>query len=178
MDIRNEIYQEIDSITPLDSLEIEHKEDALQWVKSGIEIFRIKKEATPPKHLVSYFVVVDGDYILLADHKKAQAWLPTGGHVEANEHPKTTVEREALEEIKLTAKFLSNHPLMITTRETVGLTAGHIDVSLWYAIKGDRKAEVKFDKREFNAVQWFHIDNIPFEKAEPNLKRFIAKLKS
>jgi hypothetical protein len=31
-----------------------------------------------PKHLVSYFALVDADHILLIDHKHAQSWLPTG----------------------------------------------------------------------------------------------------
>ena len=44
---------------------------------------RLKDQhATPPKHLVSSFALVDHDHIILVDHKYAERWLPTGGHVE------------------------------------------------------------------------------------------------
>ncbi|MFI5343447.1 MAG: NUDIX domain-containing protein [Chlamydiales bacterium] len=37
----------------------------------------------------------------LVDHKKANLWLPAGGHVEPNEHPRETVKREILEELSI-----------------------------------------------------------------------------
>ncbi|WP_198139660.1 NUDIX domain-containing protein [Candidatus Orientia mediorientalis] len=43
--------------------------------------------------------------MLLVDHKKALLWLPSGGHVEIAEDPKTTIERECLEELNVTADF-------------------------------------------------------------------------
>ena len=87
--MREIIRSELEAIVPFDALETEHLADAIAWVDSGAEIFRVAKHATPPKHLVSYFVIVDGDHILLVDHKSAQLWLPSGGHVEPDEHPRT-----------------------------------------------------------------------------------------
>src|SRR4051812_44566164 len=52
--MREEIRSELKAIEPLDALEHEHLADALAWVDSGAEIFRVAKPATPPKHLVSY----------------------------------------------------------------------------------------------------------------------------
>ena len=45
--------------------------------------------------------IVDGDHVLLVDHRMAQLWLPNGGHVEPGEHPRDTVVRELKEEIGL-----------------------------------------------------------------------------
>ena len=101
--MRVAIAKEVESINPADSLEEEHQEDVLMWINSGAELFRLKKPDTPPKHLVSYFVVIDGDYVLLVDHKNAQLWLPSGGHVDPEEHPRDTVIREAYEELKIKA---------------------------------------------------------------------------
>ncbi len=50
------------------------------------------------------------------------------------EHPYRTVLREADEELGIVAKFLIDVPLMLTSTKTVGLTAGHIDISLWYVL--------------------------------------------
>lgn len=176
--MRNQIYSLVEKLNPFDELEAEHRQQALKWIGSGTGLFRTQKPATPNPHLVSYFVLYDSEAnkILLVDHKKAQLWLPSGGHAEPNEHPKTTVERECVEELGITADFLFGDPIFITVTETVGLTAGHTDVSLWYVLKGDSADPLSFDKEEFFSVQWFHFDKIPYAKADLYLKRFIKKL--
>jgi len=174
--VRNKIAEEIHAINPLDKLESETIKDVLNWLESGVEIFRIKKPNTPAKHLVSYFVVVDGDYILLVDHINAELWLPTGGHVDVGEHPKSTVIREAQEELSINALFIHEKPILLTNTKTVGKTAGHTDVSLWYAIKGDRNDTMDFDKSEFHRIKWFYKDDIPYNRTDPELHRFLKKL--
>jgi 8-oxo-dGTP pyrophosphatase MutT (NUDIX family) len=177
---RQHIRDEIASITPLDPLEAEHQAGALQWVDSGVELIRQAKPATPPKHLVSYFAVVDTDdqHILLVDHKNAQLWLPAGGHVEPDEHPRETVTRELIEELGFAAAHGIDPPCMITCTDTVGLTAGHTDVSLWYVVHAKRAQAIRFDAGEFNTVQWFAFDEIPLRRSDPHMGRFIAKLKA
>ncbi len=83
--MREQIRAELTAICPFDGLEREQVESALAWVDSGVGLCWVEKPAVPRKHLVSYFVVVDGDWILLVDHKNARLWLPTGGHVEPGE---------------------------------------------------------------------------------------------
>jgi 8-oxo-dGTP pyrophosphatase MutT (NUDIX family) len=173
--MRNRIRTEIASIIPLDELEQAHVADALAWIDSGAEICRIAKPATPPKHLVSYFACIDGDHILLVDHRNAGLWLPAGGHVEPGEHPRTTVIREAREELDIDVLFLRESPLMVTCTETVGATAGHVDVSLWYVIAGNHAAVPWFDRSEFNAVRWFSISDIPLDRTDPHMSRFLRK---
>jgi 8-oxo-dGTP pyrophosphatase MutT (NUDIX family) len=176
--MRTQVREELKAIEPLDATEREHLTDALAWVDSGAQLFRVDKPATPPKHLVAYFAVVDADHILLVDHKNAQLWLPAGGHVEPGEHPRTTVQRELLEELGFTASHDIGAPLMITCTMTVGLTAGHTDVSLWYVVRANRTQNIKFDAGEFNAVRWFSFSDVPLHRSEPHLGRFIRKLTS
>src|SRR5882672_8069873 len=172
------VRKELTSIKPLDDAEREHIAEALAWVDSGVELYRRAKPATPPKHLVSYFAVVDGDHILLVDHRNAQLWLPTGGHVEPGEHPRDTVVRELKEELSLVPVRPVGAPLMVTCTTTVGLTAGHRDVSLWYVVEVSRKLPLSFDKQEFNAVQWFRFNEVPFGRSDPQMRRFVEKLSS
>lgn len=178
--ITNTIHRLVASIVPHDELEQAHINDTLYWIQSGAPIFRIQKPDIPNKHLVSYFVLFDEQYkkILLVDHKKAQLWLPSGGHVEINENPKTTAQRECLEELGVHAEFWTPDPIFLTATITVGLTAGHTDVSLWYVLKGDSQTQYQFDQDEFNAIRWFSLDDIPYDKSDPHMKRFIEKLKS
>jgi 8-oxo-dGTP diphosphatase len=176
--MRKVIRAELAMIQPLDSLEREHLAEALDWVDSGVELCRIAKPATPPMHLVSYFAVVDGEQMLLVDHRNAQLWLPSGGHVEPGEHPRDTVVRELKEELNLEPISPVGAPLMISCTTTVGLTAGHRDVSLWYVVKGSRKQRLTFDEQEFKAAQWFRFGEVPFHRSDPHLRRFIEKLRA
>jgi 8-oxo-dGTP diphosphatase len=176
--MRAAIRREVASIQPFDELETIHRVDALAWIDSGASLFRTAKPATPAKHLVSYFAIVDGREILLVDHKSAQLWLPPGGHVEPGEHPRETVARELQEELGFVAGHDIAEPLMVTCTTTVGLTSGHVDVSLWYVVTAARNQEINFDEQEFASVEWFPYSDVPFSRSDPHLARFLAKLGS
>ena len=174
--MRDQILSEVESITPFDQVESQTKAGTLSWIRSGAELCRLRKPAIPDKHLVSYFPVLDGEYILLVDHINAELWLPTGGHVETGEHPRETVMRESMEELSIVAEFIFDTPVLITATQTVGTTAGHTDVSLWYALRGDRRTNLEFDESEFRAIRWFHKHEISKIKTDPELGRFVSKL--
>jgi 8-oxo-dGTP pyrophosphatase MutT (NUDIX family) len=176
--MRAAIRNELESITTLDSLERQHLDQALAWVDSGAPLCRTAKPATPPRHLVAYFAVVDGETILLVDHKNARLWLPPGGHVEEGEHPRETVVREAREELGFAPAHEISAPLMVTCATTVGLTAGHTDVSLWYVVNATRSQDISYDVQEFGGIRWFEFSEAPLDRSDPHLERFIRKLRS
>jgi 8-oxo-dGTP diphosphatase len=178
--MRDRIAEIITSIEPLDELERTHRNSTLEWIRSGAPIFRIQKPDIPPKHLVSYFALIDQQYgkLLLVDHKLAGLWLPSGGHVEPDEDPKATVVRELAEELNLAAEFVRDGPLFITVTRTVGADGGHTDVSLWYLLVGDSSRAIEFDRGEFRGVRWFSFDEIPFERSDPHMRRFVVKMRS
>ena len=178
------VHTLVQEIVPYDDMESEHIADVLQWIEAGSDIYRVEKPDKPPKHLVSYFVLIDPDRrsILLADHIKAQLWLPSGGHVEPGEDPKETVLREAQEELGQKAVFLRSNdkPFFVTVTQTVGLTAGHTDVSLWYLLRGNLHDYFHFDRGEFNDVAWFSFEEILESSPvifDPHMQRFTKKLK-
>lgn len=179
LNIRESIIRIVESILPHDSLEKEHRAETLSWINSNSEIFRIQKPDIPNKHLVSYFCLFDSqsNSILLVEHKKSGLWLPSGGHVEPNEDPIVAAKRECFEELGIQAKFLFDKPIFITSTITVGATAGHTDVSLWYVLNGHLDMELIYDKEEFESIKWFKLDEIPFGKSDPHMRRFIEKLR-
>lgn len=177
---RARLRAELQAIRPWDEMERLQLAQTLAWVASGAPLCRTAKPATPPKHLVAYFVLVDAGHVLLVDHRNARLWLPSGGHVEPFEHPRQTVVRELEEELGLAIDEAEvGPPRFLTCTTTVGLTAGHEDVSLWYVLRGDRRAPLPaFDAGEFEAVRWFGFDELPLGRSDPHMGRFLAKLQA
>jgi 8-oxo-dGTP diphosphatase len=99
-------------------------------------------------------------------------------HVEPDEDPRATVVRELAEELSLAADFIHPGPLFITVTRTVGGDGGHTDVSLWYLLRGDSSRAIEFDRGEFHGVRWFGFDEIPFERSDPHMRRFVAKMRA
>lgn len=179
--MRNAIHTIVSSITPHDPLEKEHIIDVLDWIESGADLFRIQKPAVPPKHLVSYIVLFDKleKKVLLIWHNKAQLWLPAGGHVEIGEHPKTTAERELMEELGIKATFIFDHPVFITATKTRNIDPSHTDVSLWYVLIGDSRDTLDYDANEMSGYKWFRFDEArTLKDCDPHLHRFVQKLES
>ena len=182
--LRKEILEIIDHITPFDELELHHKSEIIEWIRSGAPLFRVTKPDIPPKHLVTYFVLVDFsvESVLLVDHRKACKWLPTGGHVELNENPISTVEREIKEELNIPAqypKYFGREPLFITSTETAGITAHHTDVSLWYVLEASKTVMIEYDRSEFIDAKWFSFEeilNADILTLDPHMHRFMHKL--
>ena len=64
------------------------------------------------RHFTATGLVVDGDRVLLHWHPKVKAWLPPGGHIEANEDPVQAVLREVLEESGVVAEVVPSGPCL------------------------------------------------------------------
>lgn len=174
----------IEHLTPVDELEAEHQASALAWLGSTDDIFRRVPPKRPPKHLVAYFLLHDraDGAVLLVHHRKAELWLPTGGHVDIGEDAMETVQRETFEELGVPAVFAdpSARPLFITVTETNGgPNSRHTDVSLWYLLDGAQSDVLHPDEREFAAAQWWtraEVDAADPEILEPHLVRFLTKV--
>jgi 8-oxo-dGTP diphosphatase len=173
-----QIRAELATIHAFDAVEQQQLQAARAWVDSGAALCRTARPATPPMHLVSYVVLIDGPQLLLVDHRNAQLWLPAGGHVEPDEHPRLAAARELQEELGVALEQPAGPPRMLTISDTVGLTAGHTDVSLWYVVPVSSQRPLQWDRGEFQGVRWFGFDDLPLARCDPHLARFVAKLRA
>lgn len=170
-------------VSPFDEREAADQADILDWIASGQQLFRTVPPATPPKHLVVYFIPVDMAQrrLLLGDHRKSGLWLPPGGHVEDGEDPRQAVVREAREELGMSAGTSTDGPIFLTVTPTVGANS-HLDVSLWFVLRVARNgAQIIPDPGEFKSVRWFDLDKQsgwPAGTYDPEMHRFAAKLKA
>jgi len=176
-----EVRELVTGIVPADDLESAHRSDTLRWLGATRDIYRRARPATPPRHLVSYAVLLNPRdlSLFLVDHRLAGLRLPPGGHVEPGENPAGTARRETMEELRIEADFsvAGPRPAFLTVTDTVG-AGRHTDVSLWYVIAGDRQTPVRLDPREFTGGRWWTPAQIAAEgpaSFEPHLARFLAK---
>jgi 8-oxo-dGTP diphosphatase len=178
------VHALVSAIKPWDDRESGQRAAVLAWLAADDDVYRRAKPATPPRHLVSYAVLVDaaGDAMLLVDHLDAGLHLPAGGHVDAGEDPARTALREAREELGVSAAFhvaIGPRPLMVSQATTVGRSAGHTDVSLWYVLEGDAGTPLAGDTRELAGWRWWTFDEVLAADPavlDPHLPRFTAKL--
>ncbi|WP_067823734.1 NUDIX domain-containing protein [Nocardia inohanensis] len=170
----------VGGIEPFDEVERGHIASTSEWLRATDDIFRRAKPATPSPHLVSYVVLVDPGArgVFLGFHRMAGLHLPMGGHVEPGEHPLTAARREAVEELGVEAVFdvVGEQPFFLTWTTTVGKTAGHVDVSLWYVIRGDRRREYALDPVEFDGGRWWDLEPDGLPMTDPHMSRFVRKL--
>ncbi len=184
--LHEQITDVIASIDPLDDLEVAHLADVHAWLAATTDIFR--RSAHPPrpvKHLVCYFLLVDGGTgrVLLGEHRKSGLWLPSGGHVEPGEHPVETVRRECREELTIDARFSQaqgERPLMVTVTETVASAqSSHTDVSLWFVLEASESQPMVPDEREYRSVRWWSAAEICATDPalfDPHMRRMLTKL--
>jgi 8-oxo-dGTP diphosphatase len=179
------VHEMVSQLKPVDELEDAHRTQVLQWLSRTDDVFRRIKPAVPPQHLVSYVVPVDptDGSVLLVDHINAGLWLPPGGHVEVDEHPSRTAEREVLEELGLvaTGETLDQQPMFVTVTRTVGMDAGHTDVSLWFVLVCHHDQALDPDRGEFHRVRWWTPTELRAadpSRFDPHLPRFLGKLES
>lgn len=179
--VRELITGLVAAVRPFDPREAADQAVILDWIASGQPLFRTVPPATPPRHLVVYFVPVDRARrcLLLGDHRKSGLWLPPGGHVEDGEDPRQAVIREAREELGIDAGCADGSPFFLTVTPTVGANS-HLDVSLWFVLPVARdSARIIPDPGEFNSVRWLDLAQErgwPAGAYDPEMHRFAAKL--
>ena len=133
----------------------------------------------PQDHICVYFLPFEltSKSIYLGFHKKADFWIPPGGHIEENESPVETIRREFFEELdyKLVDEKIELFDLtIIDIKNPKQICKRHWD--MWYLVHM-RKIDFKFDKREFYAGRWYKIEKslplIKFEDYKATIKKLL-----
>ena len=128
-----------------------------KMVRERISAGKLTRAENPPDHFCAFFLPIhqESKSIYLVHHKKAQDWIPPGGHIELNEHPVDTVIRESQEELGLS----------VTPKQVKPFFVDYIDISnpgrvcqrhyhIWYALQTDIE-QYRWDTKEFYNAGWF-----------------------
>jgi ADP-ribose pyrophosphatase YjhB (NUDIX family) len=60
-----------------------------------------------PSHFTASGIVIEQGHLLLVNHRRIGAWVPPGGHIEADELPEECAAREILEETGVEVEIIS-----------------------------------------------------------------------
>jgi len=118
---------------------------------------------------VAIFVVHEGR-ILLIHHRKLNAWLPLGGHIELEEDPEQAALREAKEESGLEVELLGERPpttgpgtrALIAPRfldiHRISETHEHIGMIYWARPKSS--TDVQCATEEHHDIRWCSAEEL------------------
>jgi 8-oxo-dGTP pyrophosphatase MutT (NUDIX family) len=112
---------------------------------------------------VAIFVVHDGK-ILLIHHRKLNAWLPLGGHIELDEDPEQAALREAKEESGLEVTLIGERPpttgpgtrALIAPRflDIHRISDTHEHIGLIYWARPKSSADAQCATEEHHDIRW------------------------
>lgn len=124
-------------------------------------------------HFCTFFtpVSIRDRKIYIGHHKKSDAWIAPGGHIDKDEIPLQTVVRETSEELGYTIKdeevvlFGLTH-FTIHNRPTC---TEHYD--LWHLVFFDSIVPFVFDQKEFYDAGWYTIKEARAKKSLPEFTK-------
>lgn len=172
---RGHYIDAIRSIIPTDSTEAADIQDALTWLRTALHIY---KPHNMERHLGVIFLVLSPDRQLtfMLNHKKAQIWLPPGGHVDQGLSFQDSVRHEMQEELQYEATLIHPDPFFLTNTVTNGLNAGHVDTTAWFLVEGNPNDHYHVLEKEASESRWMNLISLSTMPARSNLPRAVSKL--
>ncbi len=114
--------------------------------------------------------------VYLGHHIKADDWIPPGGHIEKNEHPRDTAFREFKEELDFQ---ITNEAI-----ELINISVKNIDnpaqtckrhYSFWYVVIMEKPIPFTFDRTEFYDARWFAPPELLNKTHHPEYQKVIQQ---
>lgn len=156
------------------------RSEFLSLVQSGSYL----RDHHVPRHFCVYFCAVDIEKqkILLGFHKKAQLWIPSGGHLDANESIEEGLFREVQEEWGLSVPhtaLLEDHRIDITPIANERQPHCSAHYNLWNFLAVDSNSFLpnpEFWKTEFTQLDWFTFEEARNIVSDPTTLDTIERL--
>lgn len=143
------------------------------------------------RHFTASAVVITDSHILLIHHKRIAAWLPPGGHIDADEMPHQAAEREAMEETGVLVKVMTEpmpqtgvnenfflpQPLCMHAVQAVENSEAIFHMDLAYlcspSIKGEGLPTI-IDSPEVHDARWVRLDHLSQLPLAKNVLEIVA----
>ena len=166
-------------IDKLSNHSLSNKDD-IQKMRKRLTQGKLIRDENPEDHFCVMFVPFDkkSGKVFLGHHKKANDWIPPGGHIEKDESPVEAAIREAKEELDIT---ISEHQLRLFTLDHLDVSAPNkickIHWHIWYLFNTE-ETDYKFDRNEFSDAGWFTLEKALQKIRIPTYRDIISRLMS
>jgi 8-oxo-dGTP pyrophosphatase MutT (NUDIX family) len=127
--------------------------------------------------------LVHNNKVLLIHHKKLGLWIPPGGHIDKDETPDETLERELKEELNLEIEILNRNDvpmggnivkqLAVPFYVNVHRVGDHDHCCFFYLCKPKNPEKLIMNKSELKDYAWFSVEELK-QKHVPDDVRNIA----
>ncbi len=140
---------------------------------------RYVRDENPYEHFCTFTVpiVPSKRLVYMGHHKKADAWMPPGGHIDPGENPIQTVKREFEEELQYKITFevveLFDFSVYNVTKEGRDCKI-HLDI--WYLIHLAHPEEFLYDAGEFHDAGWMTYEEAA-EKGMDMIKKIMERIR-
>lgn len=127
-----------------------------------LEEGKTTRDENPISHFCCYFLPYNPatKEIFIIHHKKSGLWLAPGGHIDKDENPMQTLNREIEEELGIKNKITEKiNPFLLTItpiNNPVQPCKEHFDI--WYRFSTDG-SEFNVDPKEFNETRWLGVED-------------------
>lgn len=172
---RSSYIDDIKNIEPESDVEKADISWTLEWLEKADSVH---KPHNMDAHLGVLCLVLSPDRkkAFMLHHKKAEAWLPPGGHVDHNLAFKEAVRHELTEELGKELILIGEKPFFLTRTMTRGKNAGHIDVTAWFIAEGNPSEHYVVQEKEAESARWMDIEELQTLPQETHVPRAVVKL--
>ena len=167
------LRQEIEAFRPVGEQEEKDKQELLNWLDSGLDIYSRRCGAA---HLTASAWVVSPDraQVLMIYHNISRSWAWMGGHADGMEDLHAVAEKEVREECGLEALtalgggIFSLEVLTVDGHEKRGhYVSSHLHLNVTYLFEADPSAPVFIKPDENSGVAWIPTGEVAAKVTEP-----------
>lgn len=167
------LRQEIEAFRPVGEQEEKDKQELLNWLDSGLDIYSRRCGAA---HLTASAWVVSPDraQVLMIYHNIYRSWAWMGGHADGMEDLRAVAEKEVREECGLETLtslcdgIFSLEVLTVDGHEKRGhYVSSHLHLNVTYLFEADPSAPVFIKPDENSGVAWIPTGEVAAKVTEP-----------
>ena len=173
------LKQQIESYFPFNEQEAADKQQFLEWLNSGKNLF-LRENKTAHITVSAWIVSPDRKKVLMAYHNIYDSWSWLGGHADGERNLLKVAVREVMEESGLkqvrpvAEEVYSLEILTVDEHVKRGVyVPSHLHLNVTYLLEADEHGQLRVKEDENSGVAWFAPGDAVLASTEPWMRERI-----